>query len=138
MPATLGGIRTATSPSIQGPGHSTVFDPAHRTIDAIGWLAGGQIGFNYQVNALVFGLEADVGTNLKGRGSFNTVPGDFNWAIGSRLDWFGTVRGRAGRAVDNFLLYGTAGAAFGQTKADELVTNVIPCCLVTAMAIGQG
>ena len=64
-----------------------VFDPSHRTIDANGWLAGGQIGFNYQVNSFVFGLEADASwTNLKGNGSFNTIPGDFNWAIENQLE----------------------------------------------------
>jgi outer membrane immunogenic protein len=118
-----------------GTGPIAVFDPSHRTIDAHGWLAGGQIGFNYQLNSLVFGLEADASwTNLKGNGSFNTIPGDFNWAIENQLDWFGTVRGRAGVAVNNFLFYGTAGVAFGQTKAHQVVTNIIPCCLVTAVS----
>ena len=118
-----------------GGGPIEVFDPAHRTIDGHGWLAGGQVGFNYQVNAFVFGLEADASwTNLKGNGSFNTGPGDFNWQIGSQLDWFGTVRGRAGVAFDRFLIYATGGAAFGQSKADLIVTNIIPCCLVTATA----
>jgi outer membrane immunogenic protein len=118
-----------------GTGPIVVFDPSHRQIDADGWLAGGQIGFNYQFNSLVVGLEADASwTNLKGRGSFNTIPGDVNWTIENRLDWFGTVRGRAGVAVNNFLLYGTAGVAFGQTRADQVVTNIIPCCLVTAVS----
>jgi outer membrane immunogenic protein len=111
-----------------------IFDPSHRTIDANGWLAGGQIGFNYQVNSFVFGLEADASwTNLKGSGSFNTADGFMNWAIQNRLDWFGTVRGRAGFAVNNILLYGTAGVAYGQTSADQ-VASVIPCCLVTAVS----
>jgi outer membrane immunogenic protein len=97
-----------------------IFDPSHRTIDANGWLAGGQIGFNYQVDSLVFGLEADASwTNLKGSGSFNTADGFMNWAIQNRLDWFGTVRGRVGFAVNNILLYGTAGVAYGQTSADQ-------------------
>ena len=110
-----------------GGGPIEVFDPANRTIDAHGWLAGGQIGFNYQLNSFVFGLEADASwTNLKGSGSFNTAPGDFNWAIESRLDWFGTVRGRAGVAVNNFLFYATGGVAFGQSKADLVVTNGFP------------
>jgi outer membrane immunogenic protein len=118
-----------------GGGPIEVFDPAHRTIDAHGSLAGGQIGFNYQLNWFVFGLEADASwTNLKGSGSFNTAPGDFNWAIETRLDWFGTVRGRAGVAVDNFLFYATGGVAFGQSKANLVVTDVIPCCLNTAVA----
>src|SRR6185312_14181518 len=85
-----------------GGGPIEVFDPAHRTIDGHGWLAGGQVGFNYQIDG--------------------------------RLDWFGTVRGRAGVAFDRFLIYATGGAAFGQSKADLIVTNIIPCCLVTATA----
>ena len=46
-----------------------------------------------------------------------------NWAIQNRLDWFGTVRGRAGFAVNNILLYGTAGVAYGQTSADQVVSK---------------
>jgi outer membrane immunogenic protein len=117
-----------------GGGPIEVFDPANRTIDGNGWLAGGQIGFNYQLNSFVFGLEADASwTNFKGSGSFNTAPGDFNWVIKNRLDWFGTVRGRAGVAVDNFLFYATGGAAFGQSKGNLAVTNIVPCCLPTAV-----
>jgi outer membrane immunogenic protein len=116
-------------------GHRTLgaLDPSHRTIDANGWLAGALIGFNYQINAFVLGLETDVAwTNLKGNGSFNTVPGDVNWTIENRLDWFGTVRGRAGFTLNNFLFYGTGGVAFGQARANEVVTHILPCCLVTA------
>ena len=32
--------------------------------------------------------------------------------------WFGTVRGRAGYAVSNVLLYGTAGLAFGELSGE--------------------
>jgi outer membrane immunogenic protein len=118
-----------------GTGPLEVFNPARRTIDGNGWLAGGQIGFNYQINSFVFGLEADASwTNLKGRGSFNTAPGDFNWAIENRLNWFGTARARAGVAVDSFLFYATGGVAFGQSKGDLVVSEVVPCCLVTAVA----
>jgi outer membrane immunogenic protein len=81
----------------------------------------------------VIGLEADASwTNLKGNGSFDTIPGDFNWAIENRLNWLGTVRGRAGFATNNFLFYATGGVAFGQTEGSLVVTNIIPCCLVTA------
>src|SRR5262245_24901257 len=65
-----------------GTGPIVVFDPSHRKIDANGALVGGQVGFNYQLNSFVFGLEADASwTNLKGSGSFSTIPGDMNWAI---------------------------------------------------------
>ena len=43
-----------------GTGPVQVFDPSNRKIDANGWLAGGQIGFNYQLGSFVFGSEADV------------------------------------------------------------------------------
>jgi outer membrane immunogenic protein len=66
-----------------------------------GWLAGGYVGYNWQVDNWVYGIEADAmwsgirGTNV------NT----------DDLDYLATVRGRLGVAVDNFLFYGTAGAA---------------------------
>jgi outer membrane immunogenic protein len=34
--------------------------------------------------------------------------------------WFGTVRGRAGVAVSNFLIYGTAGFAFGELTGETV------------------
>ena len=106
-----------------GTGPLFVFDPPHRTINANGGVLGGQIGFNYQVNYFVFGLEADASwTNLKGSNSFTTFDGATNWAIENRLEWFATVRGRAGIATNNLLFYGTAGVAFGQTKGDLVVT----------------
>ena len=33
-------------------------------------------------------------------------------------DWFGTIRARLGFAVDNVLIYGTGGAAYGHMEAD--------------------
>src|SRR5262249_36751144 len=35
----------------------------------------------------------------------------------TRNPWLSTVRGRAGYALDRFLVYGTAGAAFGNVRA---------------------
>ena len=35
---------------------------------------------------------------------------------GSKMDWFGTVRGRLGYAVDRVLLYGTGGFAYGDVS----------------------
>jgi outer membrane immunogenic protein len=108
-----------------GTGPVQVFDPPNRTIDAAGWLGGGQIGFHYQLGSFVFGPEAEISwTNLKGGNTFSTIGlNNYTWNINNRLDWFGTVRGRTGIAVDRFLIYGTAGVAFGQAKANEVVTG---------------
>jgi outer membrane immunogenic protein len=36
----------------------------------------------------------------------------------TKNDWLATVRGRVGYAFDRFLVYGTAGAAFGDVRAN--------------------
>ena len=121
-----------------GTGPVQSFSPSRRTIDADGWLAGGQIGFNHQFNSFVLGLEADASwTNLKGNGTFSTPGGVVTWAIETQLDWFATVRGRAGFAVNNFLFYGTGGVAFGRTNGSEVVTQ-LPGPVLTAIASTSG
>jgi outer membrane immunogenic protein len=83
--------------------------------DPAGGFGGGQIGYNFQRDHFVFGVEVD----LQGSGigdSVTTSPTRFPGAIGSvtsDLDWFGTVRGRLGYAFDRALIYGTGGFAFG-------------------------
>jgi outer membrane immunogenic protein len=117
-----------------GTGPLPVFDPSNRTISANGWLGGAQAGFNYQLGSWVLGLESDVSwTSLKGANTFVTSAGFMAWNISNRLDWFSTVRGRAGYAIDKFLIYATGGGAFGQTNSNEIVTQVLPP-LVTAVA----
>jgi outer membrane immunogenic protein len=83
------------------------------------FLGGGQIGYNYQIGSFVVGVEADIqgiatddneavfvpGPGFAG-GTF--VPGEFEDAA----DWFGTVRLRAGVAVNQFLVYATGGLAY--------------------------
>ena len=90
-----------------------------------GVIGGGQVGYNWQVNQFVLGVEADaVGTGLNGSSasatrSFGppillatvnqTVTVDFG-----RIDWMATFRGRAGFAVDRALFYVTGGAAVAE------------------------
>jgi outer membrane immunogenic protein len=82
-----------------------------------GGFAGGQIGYNWQAfggnSRLVLGLEADV--QLANISDSKTVVYDtYSASFESRLDWFGTVRGRLGYAVNSSaLLYFTGGFAFG-------------------------
>lgn len=76
-----------------------------------GFIGGGQIGYNYQMGQFVIGLEtdiqyADIGG---GRGYYGQAfYGDSNDGA-----WFGTVRARAGFAIDRALVYATAGFAYG-------------------------
>lgn len=92
-----------------------------------GWLGGGQFGYNWQQNALVYGLEADFdfsGMKASASAPFfvnGTEGGDLagftgNVGLQQKLDYFGTVRGRLGWASDSVLLYGTGGFAWGHVS----------------------
>jgi outer membrane immunogenic protein len=105
-----------------GPGCQIVPD---NTTNGSGFLGGGQIGYNWQVNpAWVVGLEADFqGSNLGGSatvgGRFPLFGGGFapnpaTFTANDKLDWFGTVRGRVGLSIGRQLFYTTAGLAYGQ------------------------
>ena len=76
-----------------------------------GVAGGAQAGYNLQTGQFVFGGEADI--QLSGAND-TFAPWKFS------NPWFGTLRGRAGYAVNNFLIYGTAGIAFGELQAQTV------------------
>jgi outer membrane immunogenic protein len=69
-------------------------------------VAGGlEAGFSWQNGNLVYGGEADI--------NFSAANDTFApWQFSN--PWFGTVRGRAGVAINSVLLFGTAGLAYGE------------------------
>ena len=103
-------------------GAGTTFLDGSANLTSSGFLGGVQAGYNYQIDQWVVGVEADFqGSGIKGEGSFSAdIPGgpSFDAKAGTRLDWYGTVRGRAGvLATDRFLVYATGGLAYGRTKS---------------------
>ena len=91
---------------------------------------GGMIGYNYQIDHLVLGVEADInyiGLNDDYSDTVNSVIGPINATsttdISYETNWYGTVRGRLGYALDNILVYGTGGLAYGNTSVDEKATG---------------
>ena len=76
-------------------------------IDPSGIAGGGQLGYNWQTGQFVFGVEADIQASAA---DDTFAPYKFS------NPWFGTLRGRAGFAMNNILLYGTGGLAYGDTK----------------------
>jgi len=70
-----------------------------------GFEGGAQAGYNWQTGPWVFGIEGDI----QGTGASDTFA---PWKFSN--PWFGTVRGRAGYALNNVLFYGTGGLAFGE------------------------
>lgn len=80
--------------------------------DASGGLVGGTLGYNYQFNQIVFGLEGDIGASFM-KGS-SVCGGAFTCQ--TENTWLGTARGRIGYSFGRFMPYVTGGAAFGDIK----------------------
>lgn len=77
-----------------------------------GFTAGGILGYNWQIDQVVLGVETDLNYGYL-RGSGVSLLEEGLIGAGYDLDWYGTLRGRAGYAFDNVLIYGTAGLAYG-------------------------
>ena len=110
-----------------GPGFNVCFAADctfTNTQTAFGFLGGGQIGYNFQSGAIVYGIEADIaGASAE---ELTTGTRNFmNYSNFSGVEAIGTVRGRLGYAFDRLLIYGTGGFAYGswrnQHKADAPV-----------------
>ncbi len=95
---------------------SDPFTGAVNSFHSTGFLGGGQIGANYQINRLVLGVEGDFdwtgGMGLKGSGLDS-----LGNSIGTSVNWTSTVTGRIGAAFDRLLLYGKGGVAFAQDQS---------------------
>jgi outer membrane immunogenic protein len=94
--------------------------------DGDGFVGGGQIGYNYQIGSFVVGLEADLQwADLGGSSGVATFPAAGFPAtfvpagVAGGVDWFGTVRARAGVAFDRALIYATGGFAYGGADDDN-------------------
>jgi outer membrane immunogenic protein len=103
-----------------GPAIALGLVPGNLGLKPSGVLGGGQVGYNWQTGIWVFGLEADFqGSDVKDSRTINLgiPPVSLTTLSSDKLSWFGTVRGRLGiTPAANFLLYGTGGFAYGETK----------------------
>lgn len=90
--------------------------PGQYTRSPTSLMIGGQLGYNYQINNVVFGLEADL-SYLSGS---RTGPSD-NGAgelFRVRPDYNASIRARLGFAADRALFYLTGGVAFHGLSAN--------------------
>jgi outer membrane immunogenic protein len=90
-----------------------------RDIKPSGGFGGGQIGYNWQgiwSPRLVLGIEADI----QWAGIDDAIASaTASNLVQSKMDWFGTVRGRLGYGMDGTLLYVTGGFAYGGLDKTE-------------------
>jgi outer membrane immunogenic protein len=118
-----------------------------------GVIGGGQLGCNRQFdNQWVLGLETDFqGSAEKHTNNFSDPfaivigeggSGVVSQSIEAKIEWFGTVRARAGYLISpTVMLYGTGGLAYGRVKATDNFSSVVTIDFgsgpVTASASGS-
>ena len=98
-----------------------------------GPVAGLFAGANYEVNKIVLGVEGDwqwsnlIGNNqtLAPLGAAGAFPGG-PFAISTTVKDYATVRGRLGYALDRWLVFGTAGWAWGNPLTSYALTGAAP------------
>ncbi|BAL75451.1 outer membrane protein [Bradyrhizobium cosmicum] len=141
--------RSATTADFIDSEGGALLSSSAGTFNLDGLTGGGQIGFNWQRDVFVVGLETDFqgsgqkgsidalcagapaglqdGVCMPGHRGDNTfdpaLPVAFN--LTQKLDWFGTVRGRLGVAVTpRVLFYGTGGLAYGRVSTSGSVNAI--------------
>ena len=84
-----------------------------RGLSPDGGFVGGTLGYNWEVNSFVLGLEGDI--------AWAGIRGSRNCGVGLTCkvdqDYIGTVRGRVGYAFGPALIYATGGYAVSDVKA---------------------
>ena len=102
---------------------------------------GGQLGYNFQFGAWVFGLEGDWSW------VFSASDRGFDPAGSGRYDdvtllWTGHARGRIGYLYNQFLIFFSGGAAFAGTEAKHYVpagnTLYFDTRMLTGYSLGGG
>ena len=85
--------------------------PGQVRLDRDGFIGGGQAGYNWQLTPnWVMGLETDISyVDIRNDTNVVTIPlngiGTLNNTFRTRMEYFGTVRGRIGYAWDRTLVY---------------------------------
>lgn len=104
--------------------------------DAKGVIGGGQVGYLFQFDRWVAGVETDIDSSaIKGQAdtsSTQTISGfpgtgpNSTLTVYNKLGYLGTFRGEVGYSVlPTLLLYGTGGVAYGNVKANTTINQVI-------------
>ncbi|MFY9840790.1 MAG: outer membrane beta-barrel protein [Xanthobacteraceae bacterium] len=129
------------------PGFEFTDNPVAEQPAKGGFVGGGQAGVNWQFSRiLVGGLEADwdwmsakysfCRQNIGGSNACNElgVGGGFQ-TIDSKTPWLATFRGRFGVAWQNWLFYGTGGAAIGRITTDLTMNCPFGCGFLSSTPI---
>lgn len=91
--------------------------PADIDTEEADYFSGVQAGYNVQFGSFVLGVEADISyAGVESREFFLGVDNNQSF-FRQDIDFFGTVRGRAGFAFENVFVYGTGGLAYANVDS---------------------
>jgi len=94
--------------------NSTTVAGAAFNSSAAGVVGGGRIGYNYQINQFVIGLEGDFyGTGIGQTKYFPSIDATVN----TSQNWLASINGVAGFAIDRTLLYVIGGVAWADASS---------------------
>src|SRR6516164_1391576 len=87
-----------------------------------GFIGGGQVGYDWQVNRWVFGGIADFqGADITASVQHTITPAAFpittTQGLSEKLNLLGTLRARVGWASNDWLSYGSGGFAYGNVRS---------------------
>jgi outer membrane immunogenic protein len=101
--------------SVCVPGSSSNSFVAKREFAPSGGFGGGELGFNWQIDRLVYGVETDI-QGVGANESASITDGVRTVHMTGELDWFGTLRTRVGLTFldqRQLLVYFTSGLSYG-------------------------
>lgn len=112
-------------------GSSTATDSSSATVLNDYWsaapsgvVAGAQLGYNWQVGPVIYGVEGDIGNlGLGGSAQTSYVPWGYDTSTSTDAGFYMTLRGRLGFLVNGWMLYATG----GYIGADTTVSVVESC-----------
>jgi len=97
-----------------------------------GFSGGVQLGYNWQVGPVLYGLEGDLGElGLAGSATQNYIPFIYDTSTSTNMDFYLTLRGRLGILFNQWLLYGTAGYIGADTTVSVVNACTFPPCSVS-------
>ena len=92
------------------------------SVNPRGWLGGGQAGYNWVLApSWLLGIEGDFSF-----ADFKDVENSPVATGNSRANWFATMRGRLGYTANNWLVYGTGGAAWTHNTDNRTINAGLP------------
>jgi outer membrane immunogenic protein len=104
----IGGNIGAAWQSMHADNRTYASDGSPNDTSGNSFIGGGQVGYNWQSGAAVFGIEGDFSGLSSTSSNITTSKG----GVSTKMNWLSTVRGRLGLAAGNTMVYVTGGVAW--------------------------